>query len=183
MRKKYPVLSSRHPEKAKSKYPSHPKLRGEWAELEFMARAAALGFRIAKPISDCYRWDLIVEHELGFHRVQVKSTMVEENGSYRCVYYSSAKYHDYTPDDFDFLAAYVIPEDAWYIIPSKEIERSSITLDPRGRHPGNKYAKYKEAWGLLKGPGRFDIKACADEVGSGQWAVVGYESPGSPTWP
>ncbi len=146
----------------KRSIPGHPKLRGEWAELQFMARAAGMGFRIARPISDCYRWDLIVEHEMGFHRVQVKSTIVEEHGSYRCVYYSSAKYHDYTPEDFDFLAAYVVPEDVWYIIPSKEIETSSIALDPRGRHPGNKYARYREAWELLKGPGRFNIQACAD---------------------
>ena len=144
------------------RFPSHPKLRGEWAELQFMARAAALGFRIAKPISDCYRWDLIVEHHLGFHRVQVKSTIVRDGDSYRCVYYSSAKYHDYSPDDFDFLAAYIIPEDVWYIIPSSAISTSSITLDPAGHHPSNKYAPYREAWDLLRQPGRFDIKACAD---------------------
>ncbi|HVP41788.1 MAG TPA: group I intron-associated PD-(D/E)XK endonuclease [Terriglobales bacterium] len=161
----YQVPGTKHQGKASPssrEIPSHPKLRGEWAELQFMARAAAQGFRIAKPISDCYRWDLIVEHELGFHRVQVKSTTVKENGSYRCVYFSSAKYHDYSPEDFDFLAAYVVPEDVWYIIPSKEIETSSVTLDVAGRHPGNKYAKYKEAWHLLKRPGRFDIQACAD---------------------
>ncbi len=65
----------------------------------------------------------------------------------------------------------MVPEDVWYIIPSGEIEKSSVTLDVSGRHPGNKYAKYKEAWELLRQPGRFNIEACAEEVGSGQWSV------------
>lgn len=150
------------PRKSKHPVPRHPKLRGEWAELQFMARAAGLGFRIAKPFGDCCRYDFILEHQGGFHRVQVKSTIVRDHGSYRCVYYSSAAFRRYTPDDFDFLAAYVIPEDVWYIIPSAVIATTSITLDPGHNHPGNKYHPYQEAWHLLRQPGTFDISACAD---------------------
>jgi hypothetical protein len=40
----------------------HPKLRGEWAELRFMARAAEHGLCIAKPWGDMARYDFAVEH-------------------------------------------------------------------------------------------------------------------------
>ena len=142
--------------------PSHPKLRGEWAELQFMARCAGLGFRIAKPISDCYRWDLIVEHDLGFHRVQVKSTTVRQRSGYVCIYHSSADFKVYTPDDVDFLAAYIVPEDVWFIIPASVIHTQNLILDPSGDNPRHKYGPYREAWHLLREPGRFNINACAD---------------------
>jgi len=149
------------PKQTKCPIPSHPKLRGEWAELQFTARAAAQGFRIARPISDCYRWDLIVEHDLGFHRVQVKSTMVKHKNGYVCVCHSSAKFRVYTPDDLDFLAAYVIPEDVWYIIPWQVVTTQNIVVDPSERY-GDRYHEYREAWHLLRQPGRFNINACAD---------------------
>jgi hypothetical protein len=56
---------------------------------------------------------------LWFVAVQVKSTTLEvENGGYACSVCTSGK--PYAPGSFDFLAAYVIYDDAWYIIPAKE---------------------------------------------------------------
>ncbi|MFB3916427.1 MAG: group I intron-associated PD-(D/E)XK endonuclease [Terriglobales bacterium] len=52
----------------------HPKKRGEWVELQFMARAAAHGFTVSKPWGDTARYDFAVEHNGIFRRVQVKST-------------------------------------------------------------------------------------------------------------
>ena len=47
------------------------------------------------------------------------------------------------------MAAYVIPEDAWYIIPEKEIRGlKSISLCTIGGEA--KYECYREAWGLLR---------------------------------
>ncbi len=47
----------------------------------------------------------------------------------------------------DFIAAYVIDDDAWYIIPIAAIQGYAVHLNPRFRH--NKYRKYREAWDLL----------------------------------
>src|SRR5436189_6394859 len=52
----------------------HPKRRGEWAELRFMACVAENGLRVTKPWGDCSSYDFAVEHNGHFLRVQVKST-------------------------------------------------------------------------------------------------------------
>jgi hypothetical protein len=57
----------------------------------------------------------------------------------------------YKRGDFDFLAAYVIPEDVWYIIPARLIvsrKKTSIMLDAASRV--SRWAAYKEAWDLLR---------------------------------
>jgi hypothetical protein len=50
------------------------KQRGEWVELLFMTRAAERGFSVSKPWGDSNRYDVSVEIEGRFRRVQVKST-------------------------------------------------------------------------------------------------------------
>jgi hypothetical protein len=50
---------------------------------------------------------------------------------------------------FDFLAAYVVLEDAWYIIPAKLIRGlRSVSLCTTGGEA--KYEEYREAWHLLR---------------------------------
>ena len=135
----------------------HPKLRGEWAELRFMARAAEHGLSITKPCSETSRYDFAVEHDGHFVRVQVKSTMFVDRGGYSCSVRGCSG--PYEGDPFDFLAAYLIPEDLWYIIPAEEIQgQGSIALYPKLER--SKYARYKEAWELLGE--RIEIHACAE---------------------
>jgi hypothetical protein len=131
----------------------HPKRRGEWLELQFMARAASHGLIVSKPWGDSARYDFIVEHQGRFSRVQVKSTTHWSSGAHLCNTVSRAlglRPHSYTPDQIDFLAAFVIPEDLWYIVPAPLLARFAIALNPRD--PRNKHARYMEAWHLLKSP-------------------------------
>jgi len=125
----------------------HAKARGEWAELRFMTRATELAFRVAKPWGDCAPYDVATDHCGHFCRVQVKCTIQKRWNSYRC--HLDANGVPYTPDQIDFIAAYVIPTDTWYILPIRVIEGlPEILLNP---HPKNaKNNKYKEAWHLLK---------------------------------
>jgi hypothetical protein len=128
--------------------PRHPKLRGEWVEVRFLARATELGLRVAKPYGDCLPYDFIIEHAGRMYRVQVKSTSHQAGGyeGYKCfVKCPSGKL--YPPDALDFIAAYVVPEDVWYIIPFRDLSTSTISLDPR--NPRNRYRPYREAWDLL----------------------------------
>ena len=49
----------------------------------------------------------------------------------------------------DFVAAYVIPADTWYILPIKATNgQSDLLLTPHSQNA--KYERYKEAWHLLK---------------------------------
>jgi hypothetical protein len=95
--------------------------------------------------------------------VQVKSTMFREGSGYSCTLKDSRG--PYKKNSFDFVAAYVIPEDVWYILPEKVVRGMwSIGLNPGLE--GAKYNCYKEAWHLLSGekPGFVArIEACADE--------------------
>jgi len=135
----------------------HPKRRGEWAELRFMVRAAEAGLQVSKPWGETAQYDFAVEHDGRFARVQVKSTMFVDRGGYSCTVRGSSGPYEGHP--FDFVAAYVIPEDVWYIIPAKKVEgQGSIALYTRLKSA--KYERYREAWALLKD--RVEIEACAE---------------------
>ena len=126
----------------------HPKARGEWAELRFMARAAEYGLCITKPWGDMARYDFAVEHNGRFLRVQVKCTKYKRGNSYKCNVTSNGV--PYTTNQLDFIAAYVIPADAWYIIPTEATNhQEQILLSPHRQN--SKYDRYKEAWHLLRG--------------------------------
>jgi PD-(D/E)XK endonuclease len=131
---------------------SHSKRRGEWAELQFMAKAAKLGLQISKPWSELSRYDLVIGTPGYFVSVQVKSTINRRSeGGYLCKVAPCSTCKPYQPGEFDFLAAYVIAKDAWYIIPAKLVvhaKMSRIRLYPS--RPTSKYAPYKEAWDLLR---------------------------------
>lgn len=125
----------------------HAKARGEWAELRFMTRAAELGLRVSKPWGDNAPYDLATEWRGHFWRVQVKCTQCRRWSSYQC--HLAANHAPYRADQIDFIAAYVIPADAWYILPIAAVEgRTKILLSPHREK--SRHARYKEAWDLLK---------------------------------
>ena len=60
------------------------------------------------------------------------------------------------------MAAYLIPENLWYIIPEEMIRRQgSIAVYPRLKK--SKYGRYREAWHLVGASG-VEIQACADRA-------------------
>ncbi len=127
----------------------NPKRRGEWVEMQFMARAACHGLIVSKPWGESARYDFVVEHQGRFSRVQVKSTTNHHKSGYSCPCHGSRKDRPYTAEDIDFIAVFVIPEDVWYVVPVAHIRPSALTLEPR--RPRNKYGRYMEAWHLLMG--------------------------------
>ncbi len=127
------------------------KLRGEWAELVFMARAKGMGFELARPWGESASYDVCVESAGRFLRVQIKSTLYKVGNSYVCNTRPDSDEHPYTVRQIDFLAAYVIPADAWYIVPARVATKlkGNIWLSPHKK--GHKYERFLEAWELLKG--------------------------------
>src|SRR2546426_11030312 len=94
------------------------KERGEWVELRFMAQAMGLGLRVSKPWSDSSAYDVGVESGSRILRVQVKSTTSRIGSGDLCRLKPNPATEPYTEEQLDFFAAYVIPEDAWYLIPA-----------------------------------------------------------------
>ena len=88
-------------------------------------------------------------------RVQVKSTTTLLCGLYRINAHrrTVGRAIPYQPSEVDFLAAYVIPEDAWFIFPIQDIlDRTSLLLSPRNWPRPNRTDRYREAWHLFRPP-------------------------------
>jgi hypothetical protein len=123
------------------------KKRGEWVESVFMARAGEHGLPVCRPWGEMASYDFVVGKTGRFVSVQVKSTICKEGSGYTCTVRGGHK--AYPAGAFDFVAAYVVPEDVWYIIPAKLLHgKRSITLYPNSKTA--KYEKYREAWHLLR---------------------------------
>jgi len=133
------------------------KQRGEWVELQFMAAAAEHRLAVSKPWGDSQAYDVGVEHEGNYLRVQVKSTTMRSGAGYLCQFYPNhLKKRDYSIDQIDIFAAYVIPEDAWYLIPAVLLlgeRRKRIAMLSPLTPPKKKacycYERYRENWELL----------------------------------
>jgi hypothetical protein len=123
------------------------KLRGELVELKFLARAAELGLQVSKPYGDSAPYDFLVESGGEVFKIQVKSTGFRHMGSKTHV--CTAGHHNkaYKKKEVNFIAAYIVAEDVWYIIPLHVISGKQVYLNPRYRR--NTYRRYREAWDLL----------------------------------
>ncbi len=86
-------------------------------------------------------------------RVQVKGSTQIINGLYHVnsCRRVAGQAIPYTSAEIDFFAAYIIPEDTWYILPIQAVAaRSSLLFRrKRDRKPGL-YDAYREAWPLLR---------------------------------
>jgi PD-(D/E)XK endonuclease len=110
----------------KKAYPAGQKERGEWVELLFMANAARLGLKVARPHGDSARFDVIVEGGGRMYRVQVKSTVFNRNGCYECLCFWSRvskkrESKPYSEEQIDLVAAYVVPEECVVFDPGERV--------------------------------------------------------------
>ena len=126
------------------------KRRGEWAELRFMARASEQDLCISKPWGESSPYDFIIEHKAKLLRVQVKSTTYSRWHSYICNLRGSQN-RRYNDTQIDFVAAYIIPKNIWFIFPIAVVLKvhGSVILSPHMKV--SKYGQYQEAWHLMRG--------------------------------
>jgi len=124
----------------------HKKQRGEWAESVFLAKAHERGLPVSKPWGDMCPYDFVVGTTGRFVSVQVKSTINRPVSGYVCTVQA---HKPYPAGSFDFVAAYIIPADTWYILPAAFIQGMKVvTVQPDS--PNSKYEPYREAWHLLR---------------------------------
>jgi hypothetical protein len=130
--------------------PRNEKEKGELAELAFLHKAASLGFGVAKPYGDSESYDFILDSGERFWRVQVKSIYSIFRGGYRVMAQRSNN-KPYKAQDIDFVVAYVVPQNLWYVIPVNFVAASTVvTFYPSGcRKDGGRYECYREAWYLM----------------------------------
>jgi len=115
-----------------------------------MARACGLSLRVAKPWGNIDPYDVLVGMDRGFWRVQVKCACRTRQGGYQAG--CTGARLGYTKDEIDFVAAWVVEENIWYIVPVESFEgKTAVPFHPgkKLRRGENKYEKYCEAWCLL----------------------------------
>jgi hypothetical protein len=126
--------------------PSRSRL-GDSDEAAFVARACEFDFRVAKPWGNIDPYDVLVGMGRGFWRVQVKRATHHGHGQYHAK--SGGHRGHYTKDTIDFIAAHLVQENLWYIVPVEAFAgRATLYFNPHGRRKC-KYEKYREAWCLL----------------------------------
>jgi hypothetical protein len=120
------------------------KRQGDLAEARFLAKASSMGFGVAKPWGD-ERYDFILDSGYCFWRMQVKSTRFRGPRGYT-VTVAGGSLAPYDESEIDFLVAYLVPEDAWYIIPVRMLKgRSTLTFRPTGKGT-SRWEKFREGW-------------------------------------
>jgi hypothetical protein len=131
------------------------KRRGEWVELKFMAEAVSRGFSVSRPWGDSDAYDVGIGLGPIFLRVQVKSTTSRRCSGYICQFRHAGRKCGYRLEEVDLFAAYVIPENVWYLIPAAVVLRpthkTGVILCPlkQAKWYRYRYERYREAWGLL----------------------------------
>jgi hypothetical protein len=134
----------------------YSKRKGMMAELIFVVKATSMGFAVSKPYGDCEPYDLVVEEGGRLLRIQVKSAFSTARWGYSVAvarHLYRGPMVQYCAEEIDFIAAYVVPYDVWYIVPISEIGSSTqIHLYPEGakRSGGAQFEQYREAWDLLR---------------------------------
>jgi hypothetical protein len=133
------------------------KQKGELAELVFVLKAASLGLAVCKPYGDSLPFDFVVASAGRMLRIQVKSTFTSKRRGHNIHvgFRGRGMWHrPYTADDIDFIVAYVVAHDVWYIIPVGAIgTRVAIRVYPDGsrKSDGGYFEHFREAWPLILG--------------------------------
>jgi len=131
----------------------HSKVRGELAEVLFLAKVTSLGLRACKPWGESAPYDFVLHTGFGLLRVQVKSAGALYRGCYRIAPTLGKRKRPYTARDIDFLVAYIAPENLWYILPVAFLRRrQTIWFCPADPLRQPEVEPFREAWPLLGRP-------------------------------
>ena len=96
---------------------------------------------------------LIVDSGLEIHRLQIKTTITEEQGQSRKYGFAlnhgkdSSSYH---ADTVDFFGLVVLPLRTIYIVPQDSVdERMKVYVYPENQDSAGLLERYRENWNLL----------------------------------
>jgi len=133
------------------------KRRGSQYEAAFVTQALKRGLDILEPYGDYMPYDVMVQNADGrIQRVQVKgtSTRIKGKPGYKVIAaHGNTTKVPINPDEVDVLAAYIEPEDCWYLIPLRKIDGGvSVYLNPNSK-VNAKYEVWKEAWNVFHNGG------------------------------
>lgn len=123
-------------------------IKGEASEYLFISKCMMIGYNVSKPTSSASTYDVILERDNVFERIQVKSgNAIYFKGNKNITSWYIIRLHKkhinlyrYT---IDYLVVHIVPVDAWYKIPISEIKYVAIQLAPHRAKSKGKYEKYR----------------------------------------
>jgi hypothetical protein len=144
----------------------NPKAVGEVVESLFFYEGVRRGLTMLRPQGDNAGYDAAADRGPAHPRdrlprlvtVQVRAVIRrcrrQRRKAYRLFVYHRNNTQPLMPDEADILAAYVVPENAWYLIPVREFAPTKqLPLYPHLPDFPGPYERWREAWHLLA-PGR-----------------------------
>lgn len=132
----------------------HPKELGELAEQALCAYLSRIRIPSARFHGEFLPFDVVtVTAKYKLLKVQVKCTTCQRKSVYSLRLQRTGKL--YQPGDFDFLAVFVLPEEAWYVIPARALgqRRTNLYFDPGGivrRKRKVSFERFRDQWDYLK---------------------------------
>lgn len=126
--------------------PAITKIKGDLGQAMVMADALKRGYKVALPIGEDWRYDLIIEKDHNLLRVQCK--YVESNKGVikvRCETHDGRSYYKYRQEDLDFIAVYDKVTDKCYYIDRSYLHygRSSLSLRTQKTRNGQTKGTYQ----------------------------------------
>ena len=124
------------------------KQKGISTELQCLAAFGKLGIQVLIPYGDYARYDLVIDINNHFYRIQCKTSSQESPGVNKFACRSTAANHSraaqrsYTEEEIDFFATII--EGQCYLVPIRECGSNSKTLrftPPKNNRVGVSYAK------------------------------------------
>ncbi len=100
---------------------------------------------MSKPWGDRRAYDFVDDGGHGLWRVQLKCA-TGHRGTSRCNVRAAGSGPLYTKEDIDFLVAYVIAKDLWYVAPVKAFAPRATVHFNYGPRSQGMFEMYREAW-------------------------------------
>ncbi len=124
--------------------------RGEWAEAAFLTKAVGMGFTACRPFCDRHRFDFLLISLTGkVSRVQVRSSWKKQrNRAYDLTLITHGR--RYHANEVDFIIGYIVPTDAWYVIPVRGLRCTHASVFPHVEGTQSQWERYREAWDLMQ---------------------------------
>jgi len=109
--------------------------KGDATEAIVIAELKKRGYTVLKPFGDNQRYDIVVEEDNEFERIQIKTARTKEDG--RKVLFNTCGNHSntngttlkpYTKDDIDSFIAYITEKEDLIYVPVEETPKKAMTL-------------------------------------------------------
>jgi len=128
--------------------------KGDVSEAYATAKFKEMGVPVLEPVSDNQPYDLVIEKDNKFQKVQVKTGHISDEAvKFRCnrihTNGSGHERKEYSKDDVDLFAIYVIETSNIYIVPFSEANKNDNKLW-LNKSRGNSRSKYAENFKLTE---------------------------------